>query len=243
MRIRPALCAVFAVLVSGCVVPVLVPTGVAVRSGSRDVAFTEAGGVRVWADGTWSGDPANLPDYVTPVLVTVENRSGRAVRLAYEDFTLLGATGTRYAALPPFSISGPVSDATVRPGTIVLADYHPARPVPQRPVSPRIHSHRFHVAPPYAHLYIGFPLWAGLWALNAAYYAHWSAMWPTLLPTDDMLQRAMPEGALEDGGVVSGYVYFQNVNREATVQLEVQLHDAASAASMGVAAIPFSVRR
>lgn len=58
-----------------------------------------------------------------------------------------------------------------------------------------------------------------------------------------MLQRALPEGALDDGGVVSGYVYFQNVNREPTVQLQLQLHDAADGAAMGAASLPFAVQR
>ncbi len=225
-------------------VPILVPASTAVRSGPA--AFAEVGGVRAWAEGTWTGFPANLPDYVTPVHVTLENRSGRTVRLAYQDFALRGGTGVRYAALPPFSIPAAVGDAAA-PGTVVLADYHPAKPVtphpPPRPVHPRIHVHRFFVAPPYAGVYVGFPLWPHLWAWNAAYYAQWRPLWPSALPSDDMLQRALPEGALEDGGVVSGFVYFQHAGREANVTLELSLHDAQTGDALGTAALPFVVQR
>lgn len=248
MRPRLFSCCVAVAVLSSCVETVLVPTGSVVREGARQVAFAEAGGVKVWAEFQWSGDPANLPDYVTPVLVTIENTSGRTVRLAYQDFTILGSTGLRYAALPPFGIAPGVSERPQTRDDIVLADYHPAAPVirppppPIHPVTPRIHHHRFHVAPHYAHFYVGLPLWAGLWALNSSYYARWSPSWPVKLPTEDMLQRALPEGALDDGGRVTGHLYFQNVRREAAVQLQATLHEATTAADIATITIPFAVR-
>lgn len=245
---RPRLLA-FCVLLpflTSCVETVLVPTGSVVQQGSRQVAFAEAAGVKLWAEFQWSGDPVNLPDYVTPVLVTMENTSGRPVRLAYEDFTLLGASGTRYAALPPFGIAAGVSERTQPASDVVLVDYHPATPVrpppPPPPVKVRIHHHRFHVAPPYAHFYVGVPLWAGLWALNTGYYARWQPAWPVRLPTADMLERALPEGALEQGGRVTGHLYFQNVRREGAVQLQATLHDATTEQDLASLAIPFAVR-
>lgn len=246
---RPRLLAACVVLpfLTSCVETVLVPTGTVVREGSRQVAFAEAAGVKLWAEFQWSGDPVNLPDFVTPVLVTMENTSGRPVRLAYPDFTLLGVSGTRYAALPPYSVGAGVSERARPEQPIVFVDYHPATPVrpgppPPPPAKLRIHHHRFHVAPPYAHFYLGLPLWAGLWALNANYYAHWHAAWPVRLPTPDMLERALPEGALEDGGRVSGHLYFQNVRREAGVQLQATLHDATTGQDLATLSIPFAVR-
>lgn len=233
----------------GCVQPVLVPGPGAVQVPGSGAAFVEVAGVRLWADGAWRGSPVELPEYLTPVSLTLENRSGRSVRLAYEDFTLLGASGVRYAALPPFSLNAPTTEREVAPGAVVLADYHPAAPVarprhpPPRPVHPRIHVHRFWVAPPYGGLYVGLPLWPHLWAWNAAYYQQWRAAWPAQLPSEDMLQRALPEGALEDGGVVAGTVYFQYAGREAAVQLQLHLHDAQTGGSLGTAVVPFVVRR
>lgn len=212
---------------------------------TRGVAFAEVAGVRAWADGRWAGAPWDLPEVLTPVTLTLENRSGRAVRLAYEDFSLLGSSGTRYAALPPFSLEAPRSELAPA-GAVRLADYHPAKPVrrpPPRPVHPRIHTHRFWIAPPYGGLYVGFPLWPSPWAWNAAYYAQWSTAWPGRLPSEDMVQRALPEGALEDGGVVAGALYFQYAGREATVQLQVALHDAKSGEALGTLSVPFVVQR
>lgn len=238
-----------ALLVAGCVheQAALVPgPGVAETQG---VAFVEVAGVRVWADGRWVGHPADLPEVLTPVTLTLENRSGRAVRLSYAELSLLGGSGTRYAALPPFTLEAPVS-ALEPSGEVVLAQYHPARPVrparpapPPRPVYPRIHTYRFWVAPPYHGFYVGFPLWPHLWASDLRYHQQWATAWPSRLPTEDMLQRALPEGALEDGGVVAGAVYFQHAGREATVQLEFDLHDAKTGESLGTARVPFVVRR
>lgn len=236
--------ALWIVVFGACVETVMVP---ARPSGPLPVASAQALGVTVWAEFQWSGDPPNLREYVTPVLVTVENHSGRAVRLAYQDFSLLGSSGTRYAALPPFSVAPGVSERSVEQ-PIVLADFHPAAPArpapppPPRHVTPRIHHRGFHVAPPYAHFYVGLPLWAGLWAFNAGYYARWSASWPTRLPTADMLERALPEGALEDGGRVTGHLYFQNVHREAAVEFTAALHDAQTGQDVATISLPFVMR-
>ncbi len=58
-----------------------------------------------------------------------------------------------------------------------------------------------------------------------------------------MLQHALPEGALDDDGQVNGFVYFQNVNRESTVQLSVKLRDATSNELLGAITAPFTVTR
>jgi hypothetical protein len=254
LRFLHALPAVVLALLSGsCVVPLLVPAGTTVRSGgNRDVAFAEVAGVRAWAHGDWRGNPGDLPDVLTPVHLTLQNEANRTIRLSFEDCALVGSSGTRYAVLPPFEMSTSMSEAPPPPSTIALVDYHPAvpvRPPPHvhlrvrpPPVVPRIHVYRFHVAPPYAHFYFGVPFWTA-WAWNAAYHARYSAMWPRALPTEDMLQQALPEGALDDGGLVSGFLYFQSVRNEASVSLEVKLHDATTGEALGVLRMPFGIRR
>jgi hypothetical protein len=244
MRARSAAGFAAALLLSSCVVPVLVPAGVTARAGERRVAYAEVAGVRVWADGVWAGSPADLPEVLTPVFVTLENHSGHPVRLAYEDFTLLAPSGVRYAALPPFSLGGPLGDASPRRPSVQLVDFHPAAPAaPPPPPGRRRHVHGFLVAPHHRHVVIGVPLWPGPWVFSGPYYARWWSQWPSSLPSEDMLQRALPEGALSDGGAVSGVVYFQSVRREPAVQLELALHDASSGAALGVVSLPFSVQR
>lgn len=260
-----ALLAVLAVpLVTGCVAvraTVLVPgAGAVLAPGEARLAYAEVAGVRLWAGGGWDGTPENLGDVVTPLRLTLENHSGRAVRVSYQDFALLGDSGFRYAALPPFSIQGAVSQrppgvtaaelaaATAEPAPVqarlALADTHGAAPVarPPPPTPPRFHSQHFRVAPPYVRFYAGFPLWTLPWLWTGLYYDRWHGHWPTELPTEDMVQRAFPEGVLDDDGVLSGYVYFQYTGRETRLELQVSLVDATSGEALGVAKVPFERR-
>jgi hypothetical protein len=121
------------------VAPVLVPDVGAERApGTRSGAFTEVEGVRVTVDGTsWQGDPYDLGDTLTPILVTIENHSNVPIRVSYRDFALVGATGFRYAALPPLQVQGqmPVSEVPPPPElplvpTAVLGAGSPVRAAP-----------------------------------------------------------------------------------------------------------------
>jgi len=263
-----ALLAVLAVtLMTGCVAvhaTTLVPgPGAALAPGEERLAFVEVAGVRLWAGGDWNGEPENLGDVVTPIRLTLENHSGRAVRVSYQDFAMLGGSGFRYAALPPFSILGSVSElpppvtagelaaATAEPPTVqadlALADTHGAAPVARPrpgpgPGHPQFHSQHFRIAPPYIRFYAGFPLWTLPWLWTGLYYDRWHGHWPTSLPSEDMVRRAFPEGVLEDDGVLSGYVYFQYTGRETALELQVSLVDATSGEALGVAKVPFQRR-
>lgn len=225
--------------------PVLVPGPNAVRvPGAENYAFVEVAGVRLWANGAaWDGAPASLPEVMTPVAVTIENRAGRKVRLTTKDFSLSGSSGMHYAALPPFPAD--VRGEAPRPFEVVWADYHPAAPVrpgppPARPGPP----HHFWVVRPSGHLHLGLPVWPFAWLWwDAAYHHRWYSTWPAALPSQDMLRRALPDGVLDDGGTVAGFVYFQQVGREAVVNLEFELHDADSGEGFGTARLPFAVRR
>ena len=59
-----------------------------------------------------------------------------------------------------------------------------------------------------------------------------------------MLSEALPEGVVQDGGSVSGFVYFQSVTgRESAVQFEMNLVDASGGEAFGVIAIPFQTAK
>src|SRR4051812_12856342 len=97
---RVSLLPAFVLLGAACTVaPVLVPDVGAERApGTRSSAMTEVEGVRVTIDGTaWQGDPYDLGDTLTPILVTIENHSDAPVRISYQDLSLVGATGFHYA--------------------------------------------------------------------------------------------------------------------------------------------------
>lgn len=242
----PRLAVLFALVALGCATPALVPAPEATRAAGRPkVAVDEVAGVRLSADGgAWKGSPAELPTILTPIRVVVENRSGHPLRVAYRDFSLLGEdSGFRYAALPPFSIQGTISSAAA-PGAVLPAAYPPASPVrPPRVLNPAWESRRFLLARPYLGFYRGLSPWPYGWDWDLAYHGHWFPEWPTQLPTEDMLNKALPEGVVEDGGHIAGFIYFQRTRQDGEVQLQFQLTDAQSGEQIGTASVPFIVRR
>ena len=93
---------------------------------------------------------------------------------------------------------------------------------------------------PDSYFYPGLERWPGMFAYDPLYYDTMYSRWPERLPTQDMLSEALPEGAVQDGGSVSGFVYFQSVtSRESAVQFQMNLVDASDGTAFGVIAIPF----
>ncbi|MBX7113530.1 MAG: hypothetical protein K1X64_04280 [Myxococcaceae bacterium] len=236
-----ALLSCFLFATSSCLIePVLVPDRTAQRvRGNTFMAFTEVNGVRIYADGTaWRGEPQHLAQVLTPVSLSIQNVSGRPVRVSYADMQLVGSSGFVYPAMAPMPGRGTVS--SVDPVVEPAADFHRTRPV--RPFNrPRFHHYRFWVAPHYQYYYPGYYTWPNRFGYDPGYYDR--VVWPQPLPTDDMLAEALPEGVLQNGGSVQGFVYFQLVTeREAQVRLELKLFDADTNEALGTASLPFAVR-
>jgi hypothetical protein len=58
-----------------------------------------------------------------------------------------------------------------------------------------------------------------------------------------MVRQALPQGTLEPGGTVTGFLYFQDVSeREGSVTLQARLVDARTGEQFGTLSIPFGVR-
>lgn len=221
--------------------PMLIPDP-GVQSGDFG-ATGEQAGVRVFVNGAmWRGQPASLWKVLTPVSVRIENRSGKALRVAYGDFALVGASGFRYAAVAPLSgNNAPTSGLEEKSPGVVPAAYHPATP-PRRPrPAPRFYHRHFYVAPHYRYFYPGFRTWPHPYYYDPFYYQRYS--WAPPLPSEDMLSEALPEGALADEGHVQGFLYFQPVTqRESQVRFEMTLVDADSGDTFGKVELPFTVR-
>ena len=211
--------------------------------GDRDAARAEASGVVLVADGAaWKGTPENLERSLTPVLVRLENHSGRPVRLQYGDFALVGTESRfRYAAVPLLSLSNGV--ASVEPGTggagrAALHLGFGAGWGPQWRQGPygrhgRYYGGRYGPRGPFVGPYYD--------PFYPSPYQAYSCQEP--LPTQDMLTQALPEGTLEDGGRVEGFLYFQGVAaRERGVVLQARLVDANTGEPVGTVDIPFQVR-
>jgi hypothetical protein len=85
---------------------------------------------------SWKGDPEDLGSLFTPVRVAIQNHSWKPLRISYWDFSLSGASGFQYAAVPPIKARGtvsarnPPSSASLRPAEW---EHDPFANWPERP--------------------------------------------------------------------------------------------------------------
>ena len=185
--------------------PVLLPTsGYTSAIGRRSLAVESRSGVTVTADGSvWDSPPKTLATEVTPVWVTLHNAAGRSLRVQYDEFTLKGDSGAIYIALAPYVLRASRS--------------HPPFEVPNGG-----YFDKFQVAAYLAPFYPWLPVWNG--PLPYGPSIHTVALRASL-PTANMLDRALPEGVLENSGTASGFLYFQKVDvreNRATFQVGLQ---------------------
>ena len=200
--------------------------------GMEDAVRSSVDGVSVVAQAAdWPGS-APVKNEITPVQVTLENGSDNPVRIRYSEFALVGPDGRRYAALPPFSVEGDVEE------TITIDGYDPI-------AEPAFAYNSFAVAPYYGSVYTGLTPYTGTFAYDPYYYDTYNTYWADFdieLPTDEMLDRAMPEGVLESGGTVEGFVYFEKVTEDVPrVTFRADLVNADTGDVFGETRVPFVV--
>src|SRR5262245_14708931 len=107
----------FAVGCAGVEAATLTPAPTANRvSGPGKGAAAIVAGVSVSAHtDAWKWDPNDLESKVTPILVEIENSSDRPMLVRYKAFRLAGTNGREYSAMPPYDISGKLTESyTVR---------------------------------------------------------------------------------------------------------------------------------
>ncbi len=169
----------------------------------------------------WSGVPSNLTK-VTPLLIKIDNQHSESIRLRYNEFILRAKDGRQFHALPPFDIKGSQVDRL---------NYN-------FPVS------GFVIAPYQWRFFPAFPRVRGGFALDGIYYgAYHPAMNRLRLPTSDMIVKALPEGVLEPQGKITGFLYFENVDRDLEeIDFVAQIVSAESKATVGEIRIPFKVQ-
>jgi hypothetical protein len=241
----------------GCATtPVLKPApGDTLAAGKQDTVQADVAGVVVLIDGNaWKGDPPNLGELFTPVLVTIQNNSGKSVRVSYADFNLSSSTGFTSAAIPPVKAKGQLSWADPKSSKVPvqLALYEPDRPGKDT-LSGRVRlaafehgfdHDRFMVAPHFANFYPGMEAWPYSYPYDPFYYDSLYASWPEKLPTQDMLSKGLPEGVVQDNGKISGFVYFKGVgSQESSVTFGMNLADATNGQSIGQVSVPFAVSK
>lgn len=193
-----------------------------VVSDSPNVARAAAQGLSMDVEiDAWSGDPASLGSILTPVKISLTNEGDHAVSLRYQNFTLSDPRGVRSSAIPPFQIRGSTD------------------PLPA-PIVPSFSYRNFYAYPYYRFYGPGFNYWADDWGWDGAWYGSSYRYWSRDLPTADMVRKAIPEGVLNPGGEVSGYLYFPLLAGDSkTVELQAVLMDANTHQQFGVLNIPF----
>jgi hypothetical protein len=200
----------------------LVPVASAESAEGASAASSLADGVRCTADvDAWEGGPGALPDLVTPVKVHILNNSGRPIRLLYEDFVLVGKSGRRYRPIP-----------------VVPIDPDPKRV----PVSPTYPSWNFFVAPRVHAAYRTMQAWPRPLRRDQPFYEHQYRLWGQSRPSLDVIRTALPEGVLREGGVVSGFLFFENpIDREDRVVFEARFDESDSPQTVASMKIPFTI--
>lgn len=200
-------------------------------SGHPGTPGTTVSGVHVTAAGErWDG-PSEVLEFVTPVRVLIENHSQRPVEVRYGNFSLLSASGKRYAAVPPFRVQGTVAQPVLAPG--------------YSPITPRFIHRGFRVAPYYAPMYPGLGRYPSAFGYDPGYYGNYGSYWARVrLPTRQIVDEALPEGVLDHDGQLDGFLYFQPVDPDdRQVTFRAALVDPGSAETFGTASIPFTVTR
>lgn len=217
------------VALSGCASASLKPAPAAQQPGAEEtVAVGRAEEVKLVVEtDAWSSYPQSLDKRLTPLRATIVNSSDRPIEVRYEHFALSGFDGVTYHPLPPINIKGSVTQMSRYP---VFA--------------PRFAYHRYVVAPFYYPYYDPYFLSHG-WAYRAwdpLYYQRYYPRWSVDLPTQDMIELAIPEGVIEPKGQVSGFLYFPELDaaeRGDRVTLTARLVDAQQNQQLGRITIPF----
>ena len=194
------------------------------ESGPGEGAVAEAAGVSVTArTQAWHYDPPDLESKATPIMLEFTNNSNHSILVRYDHIVLTDASGHRLDVIPPYNVEGTVSvPITVQQpyyfGSYTYAPY----------------AGRF--SPTYARY--GY---AGGFVYDPQYYQPYVTVYTDVaLPTPEMLQRALPEGAIEAGGTAGGFVYFKKIRRgEQVLTLHIDIIDQQSNDVVGTVKIPF----
>jgi len=249
---------------SGCaakkVVLVPAPNAALASAPKFNGATSEVDGVRIIAAANeWSGRPANLWKHVTPLLVRIENHSNHPLQISYDDFTLREPQGKTFADLPPAAIKGTtyVGDNfqhSIGGAQLVNTAFDPQRgddashvaaPAGRVYITPEFDYDDFYTAPYWDYGYTGLSPWSGVWAPDLGYYnTYYPYMRQIHLPTPSMLRKGIPEGVVNPGGHIAGFLYFSKVGDKAQqVNLVANLVDAKTQQKFGQITIPFEVKK
>jgi hypothetical protein len=187
-------------------------------------AYSVADGVRCSANvGAWNGREDELPRFLVPVKVRIKNDSGQPIRVLYEDFALVGSKGRSYHPVPVLPI-----DADAR------------KQIPK--LAPIYASSKFFVAPGFRDVYATLEPWTAPLQRDDALYDRLFRRWGKQPPPLDVLRVALPEGVLDEGGVVTGYLFFESpLDKEDRVTFAAIFDGGDGRATVASIEIPFKI--
>jgi hypothetical protein len=225
-----------AALLAACASTSLSPgPGALTMPGAPDIAAAHVDGVEVTVQANaWQGD-RRVSAAVQTVRITINNNSDSPIRLRYSDFALVAPDGHKYAALPPFKVEGEIMNPVLAPGYGII-------------VTPRFYYRGFFVAPYYSRIYPGIPVYGRRYYFYDPFYYdyYYQNLVSAIRPTVEMLGLGLPEGVIQPGGSVTGFLYFEHVEPGVPeVSFRQNLVAVGSAArgeaSFGEISIPFTV--
>lgn len=91
--------------------------------------------------------------------------------------------------------------------------------------------------------FAGVPIYDGKYVTNPGYWDRFGPLMRAVeLPTSDMLRKGLPEGVLEPGGRVTGFLYFEGIGPDVDrVRLLADFPDAVTDERVTRLGIPFEV--
>jgi hypothetical protein len=170
-------------------------------------AVDTEGGVRFVATfDDWRGLADRLPDDVTPIKIRIVNRSSEPISILYERFALRGHRGRLYRAVPAIPLA------------------HAPLVAAMGAIKPMFAVSSFEVAARYHDAYPELPAWPHRLGRDDSYYERAYKRWNGHPPGRELCRLAMPEGVLDPGGEITGYVYFENpTSSESSLALTARL--------------------
>lgn len=218
-----------AVMLSGCAAT-LKPAANATPAAGGGAQAT-AGGVQIVTMTPDFPGIVNIESAVTPVKVNITNNGQSTVLIRYSDFKLVSADGKTYPALPLRKI-----DATAS------APLDTINPI----LSPRFFHRGFRVLPYYGGIYPGIPAYGGPFHYGFGRYGWdyydsvFGGFGQVKLPTPEMYENVLPEGVLDPGGSLEGWLYFKHVgNRMGDIDFDASLTTVTNQ-RLGTITIPYT---
>jgi hypothetical protein len=178
--------------------------------------------------------------------VEIRNNTNRPIRVTYADFSLTSDRGQRLSAVNPFAASRAFSDYTPATAELLATAVAQVRYTPRPAyVVPRTTTfyrpQPAYIGRPFVNSYQVFPnylpyrsypyqysvLWSpypssylyppGYWD-SVTYWGGWGAYggYPAPRPPPSVLAMAIPEGVIQPGGSVGGFLYFQEATAQAS---------------------------